>query len=75
MYVLMYDICFSLSDLTLLSVTVYHIDVDLSTSLQMAQFDSFLWLGNIPLYKCTISSLSFLLLMDIQVVSCPGYYK
>ena len=35
----------------------------------MAQFHSFLWLSNIPLYMCTTSSLSILLSMDIQVAS------
>ena len=29
-----------------------------STSIQMTQFYSFLWVSNIPLYICTISSLS-----------------
>ena len=37
--------------------------------LQMALFHSFLWLSSIPLYICTISSLSIHLSMDIQVVS------
>ena len=36
-----------------------------STSLQMTQFHSFLWLSNIPLYICTTSSLSIRLSMDI----------
>ena len=37
----------------------------LSMCLQMALFNSFLWLSNIPLYMCTTSSLSIPLLMDI----------
>ena len=40
-----------------------------STSLQMAQFHSFLWQSNIPLYICTTSSLFIPLLMDIQIAS------
>ena len=38
-------------------------------SLQMAQFRFFLWLSNIPLYTCTASSLSILLLMNSSKVS------
>ena len=60
-YALIYDICFSLSDL------LHSVGQSLgpSTSLQMTQFRSFLWLSNIPLYICTTSSLSIRLLMDI----------
>ena len=64
-YVLIYDIFFSLSDL-LHSVLQF---LGLSTSFQMTQFRSFLWLSNIPLYICTTSSLFIPLLMDIQVAS------
>ena len=46
-----------------------------STSLQMIQFHFFLWPNNIPLYICITSSLSIPLLMDIQVILCPGYCK
>ena len=53
-YALIYDICFSLSDLL---HSVWQ-SLDASTSLQMTQFRSFLWLSNIPLYICTTSSLS-----------------
>ena len=60
MYVLIHDICFSLSDL-LHSVWQF---LGLSLSLQMAQFYSFLWLSNIPLHVCATSSLSIPLLMD-----------
>ena len=59
-YELIYGICFSLSDL-LHSVGQ---SLDPSTSLQMTQFRSFLWLSNTPLYICTTSSLSIRLLMD-----------
>ena len=45
-YALSYDICFSLSDL--LHPVWYSLGP--STSLQMTQVRSFLWLSNIPLY-------------------------
>ena len=64
-----YDICFSLSDL-LHSVCQSLVP---SMSPQMTQFHSFLWLSNVPLYICTISSLSIHLLMNIQ--PCPVYCK
>ena len=60
-YALIYNICFSLSDL-LHSVGQ---SLDPSTSLHMTQFRSFLWLSNIPLYICTTSSLSICLSMGI----------
>ena len=60
-YALIYDICFSLSD-WLHSVWP---SLGPSTSLQMTQFHSFLWLSNIPLYMCTTSSLSICLSMGI----------
>ena len=56
-----YDICFSLSDLL---HSVWR-SLDPSTSLQITQFCSFLWLSNIPLYICTTSSLSIRLLISI----------
>ena len=58
-YVLIYGICFSLSDLL---HSVWQ-SLDPSTSQQMMQFRSFLWLSNIPLYICTTSSLSICLSM------------
>ena len=60
-YALIYDICFSLSDL------LHSVWQTLCpyTSLQMTQFHSFLWLSYIPLYICTTSSLSIHLLMGI----------
>ena len=60
-YALIYDICFSLSDLL---HSVWQ-SLGPSTSLQMTQFRSFLWLSNIPLYICTTSSLSIHLSMGI----------
>ena len=60
-HALIYDICFSLSDL------LHYVwqSLDPSTSQQMTQFCSFLWLSNIPLYICTTTSLSIRLLMGI----------
>ena len=58
-YVLIYNICFSLSDLL---HSVWQ-SLDPYTSLQMTQFRSFLWLSNSPLYICTTSSLSIRLSM------------
>ena len=46
MYELIYDVCFSLSDLL---HSVWQ-SLGPTTSLQMTQFCSFLWLSNIPLY-------------------------
>ena len=60
-HALIYDICFSLSDLL---HSVWQ-SLDPSTSPQMTQFCSFLWLSNITLYICTTSSLSIRLLMGI----------
>ena len=42
--------------------------------LQMASFHSFLWLGNIPLYVCTTSSLSIPLL-TFRLLPCPDCSK
>ena len=60
-YVLIYDICCSLSDL----LHSLWQSLDSSTSQQMTQFCSFLWLSNIPLYICTTTSLSIRLSMGI----------
>ena len=60
-YALIYDICFSLSDLP---HSVWQ-PLGPSTFLQMTQFHSFLWLSNIPLHICTTSSLSICLSMGI----------
>ena len=62
-YAFVCNICFSLSDL----IPSEWQPLGPSTSLQMIQFCSFLWLSNIPLYRCTASSLSIPLLMDIWV--------
>ena len=64
-YVLIYDICFSLSGLL---HSVWQ-TLGPSISLQMTQFRFFLLLSNIPLYIGTTSSLSIHLSLDIQVVS------
>ena len=74
-YALIYDICFSF----LTYFTLYD-SLGPSTSLQMTQFHSFLWLSNIPLYICTTSSLSIHLSMDINMsmdmlFPFPGYCK
>ena len=58
-HALIYDICFSLSDLL---HSVWQ-SLDPSTTQQMTQFCSFLWLSNIPLYICTKTSLSIRLSM------------
>ena len=50
MYALIYDICFSLSDL----LQYVWQSISSSTSLRVAQFCAFLWLSNILLYICTI---------------------
>ena len=64
-YVLVYGICFPLSDLL---HSVWQ-SLGPSTSLQLTQFRSFLWLSNIPLYICATSSLFIHLLMDTTVAS------
>ena len=60
-YALIYDTCFSLSDLL---HSVWQ-SLHPSTSQQMTQFRSFLWLSNIPLYIRTTTSLSIRLSMGI----------
>ena len=60
-HALIYDICFSISDLL---HSVWQ-SIGPSTYLQMTQFRSFLYLSNIPLYICTTSSLSIHLSMGI----------
>ena len=64
-HALVFDICFSLSALHYFAWQ----SLGPSTSPQMTQFGSSLWLSSIPLYMCTTSSLSIPLLMDIPVVS------
>ena len=70
-HALIYDICFSLSDIL---HSVWQ-SLDPSTSQQMTQFRSFLWLSNIPLYICTTTSLSIRLSMGIRLLPWPGYCK
>ena len=60
-YTLIYDICFSFSDLLHSGWR----SLGPSMSLQMTQFHSFLWPSNIPLCVCTTSSLSIRLSMGI----------
>ena len=60
-YVLIYDICFYLSDL-LHSVKWV---LGSFTSLEVTQMHSFLWLSIIPLYTCTTTSVSIHLSVDI----------
>ena len=69
-YALIYDICFSLSDLL---HSVWQ-SLHPSMSLQMTQFCSFLWLSNIPLYICTTSSLS-IHRWAFRSLPWPGYCK
>ena len=64
-YGLIYDICFSLSDLL---HSVWQ-TLGSSASLEWTQIHSFLRLNNIPLYMCTTSSLSIHLSLDIWVTS------
>ena len=68
---LIYNTCFSLSDL------LHSVSEALGsfTSLQLTHMHSFLWLSNIPLYKCTTASLSIHLLMASRLLPCPGYCK
>ena len=61
---LIYNMWFSLSDLL---HAVWH-TLSSSTSLQIIQFHSFLWLGNIPLYICILSSLSIHLSMTFRLL-------
>ena len=69
LYVLIYNICFSLSDL----LHSLKQALSSSTSIQLAQIFYFLWLSNIPFFKhiCTRTPLSIYLSMNIQVVSMP----
>ena len=64
-YALIYNIYFSLSGL-LHSV---HQALGSSTSLELTQMSSFLWLSNIPFNVCTMIYLSIHLLIDTQVAS------
>ena len=70
-YALIYNICFSLSD----SLHSVWQSLDPSTSLQMTQFRSFLWLSNIPLYIRTTSSLPFVCRWAFRLLPWPAYCK
>ena len=69
-YTLIYDICFSLSDLL---HSVWQ-SLDPSTSLQITQFCFFLWLNNIPFY-IRVTSSSFICRWTLRLLPCPGYCK
>ena len=70
-YVLIYSICFSLSDLL---HSVWR-SLGPSTSLQITRFHSFLRLSDVPLYTCVTSSLSILPWRTFRLFPCPGYCK
>ena len=71
-YALIYDICFSLSDLLHSGWQ----SLDPSTSQQMIQFFSFLWLSNIPLYIYIPHLLyPFLCWWTFRLLPCLGYCK
>ena len=70
-YALIYNICFPLSDLL---HSVWQ-SLDSSTSLQMTQFCSALWLSNIPLYICTTTSLSICSRWAFMLLPWTGYCK
>ena len=65
-YALIYGICFSLSGLL---HSIWQ-SLDPSTSQQMTQFRSFIWLSYIPLYICTTSSLSIYPFIQWWVLDC-----
>ena len=70
-HALIYDICFSLSD-WLHSVWQ---SLDPSTSQQMTQFRSFLWLSNIPVYICTNLLYPFVCRWAFRLLPWSGYCK
>ena len=70
-HALIYYICFSLSDLL---YSVWQ-SLDSSTSLQMTQFRSFLWLSNIPLYICATLLYPFICRWAFRLLPWPGYCK
>ena len=61
-YALIYDVCFSPSDL-------------LHSSLGLIQICSFLWLSNIPLHICTITLYPFIHRGISTLFPCPSYCK
>ena len=68
MYVLIYENCFSLSDL-LHSVSQ---DLGSSTSLELTQMCSFLWMSNIPLSEKAMAPHSSTLAWKIPWTEEPG---
>ena len=64
-------LCFPLSDL-LHSVSQF---LGSSTSVKLTRICSFSWLSNISLCICSTTSLSIVLLIDIRLLPCPGYFK
>ena len=70
-YGLIYDICFSLCDL-LHSVKQALVS---STSLELTQICSFVWLSNIPLCICTHLLYPFICRWTSRLRPCPGYCK
>ena len=70
-YALIYNICFFLSDL-LHSVKQA---LGSSTSLELTQICSFVWLSNIPLFICTHLLYPFICRWTSRLLPCPGYCK
>ena len=70
-YVLIYSICFSFSDL------LHSIGETLgpSMSVQITLFHSFYWLSNIPLYKHVPHLYSFIHHWTFRLFACPNCYK
>ena len=64
-----YNICFSLSDFTPWCC------LSSSTSLQMMQFRSILWLSNIPCVYVSHLLYPFLCWWTFKLFPCPGYCK
>ena len=69
-YALIYYICFYLSYL-LHSVSQF---LGSSTSVKLTHICSFSWLSNISLCIYSTTSLSIVLLIDIRLLPCPGYF-
>ena len=70
-YALIYDTCFSLSDLL---HSVWQ-SLDPSTSLQMTQFRSFLWLSNSPCIYVPPLLYPFICWWAFRLLPWPGYCK
>ena len=61
--------------LFLTSITLCNRLLGSSTSLELTQVRSFVWLSNIPLYICTTSSLFIHSLIDIHVLAIVNSYN